>query len=196
MWLEPVMSGTSIESENTSIPPPPLHPSPQPVNHALGHAVVQLVLKSYNAKPTVDASTSRMASASGPPKEARYQPTPVAKHVSNHVWNPWENQVVSNPFQALCYITLTYVQTCTLDLVAHLPRVMFSDLDLEVLIWLLKVNGVRNTPSLRQCKALHELLRHICNFEVKHYMGKLGHLYYINCIQSILKHVSDLFSRR
>jgi hypothetical protein len=76
-----------------------------------------------------------------------------------------------------------------MDLIAHLPRIMFSDADIEVLVWLLRVNGVKDVPSIKQCKASRELLKQLCEFEIKQFTGKLGHTYYINRPRAIIQHV-------
>jgi hypothetical protein len=86
---------------------------------------------------------------------------------------------------------IDFLQSCTIDLVSHLPRAMFSDDNLDVLIWLLKANDVQATPSLRQLKVGRVLISKLCGVEVKQYMGKLGHTYYVNRPGSIIQRVCN-----
>ncbi|KAI6137573.1 hypothetical protein BKA82DRAFT_4335007 [Pisolithus tinctorius] len=63
------------------------------------------------------------------------------------------------------------VQTCILDILWHLPRSLFSDVQLQVILWGLAILGVDNSqyriPSVR-------------------YQGALGHIYYVNHLPSII----------
>lgn len=96
---------------------------------------------------------------------------------------------MSSPFElGVVFISVwAWVQSCSIDIIAHLPRTMFSDTDIEVLLWLLAVNGVKPVPSLRQVKASATLMQSLCGVSVKEYVGKHGHTYYVNSLESIIQ---------
>ncbi|KAG8948452.1 hypothetical protein FRC03_000718, partial [Tulasnella sp. 419] len=52
--------------------------------------------------------------------------------------------------------------SCSLDLLAHLPRSVFSEKQLDLLFWLLQINGVNHVPSVfvmkEDQKALQEMV--------------------------------------
>ncbi|EGO23109.1 hypothetical protein SERLADRAFT_416571 [Serpula lacrymans var. lacrymans S7.9] len=84
-------------------------------------------------------------------------------------WSPWQDRL-----------------SCTLDIVANLPRSDFSDKDIEVLLWLLQINGVSNVPSVGQMKALSRYLNDVCNVKMQRYMGAFGHAYYTVKLHSLV----------
>ncbi|KAJ7842057.1 hypothetical protein B0H13DRAFT_1909984 [Mycena leptocephala] len=76
-------------------------------------------------------------------------------------WFPWSDKI-----------------TCTLDVLMHLPRSVFSHGQLELFIWLLKVNNVDNVPSVKSMQELNLMLQKLCGIESIAYNGALGHKYY------------------
>ncbi|KAH7911093.1 hypothetical protein BJ138DRAFT_1151546 [Hygrophoropsis aurantiaca] len=96
-----------------------------------------------------------------------------ANHVDNaatNTWRPWSDRL-----------------SCTLDIVSNLPRGVFSDDELDILLWLLEENGVRGTPSIYQIRDLGRRLNSYCGIELKHFVGCLGHTYYTISLESIVK---------
>ncbi|KAF8521355.1 hypothetical protein JB92DRAFT_2588403, partial [Gautieria morchelliformis] len=61
-----------------------------------------------------------------------------------------------------------------------------SDHQMELLIWLLCMNGAANVPSLSQLKTSQGRLQAPCGIRSTKYTGSLGHTYYINNIGEIL----------
>jgi hypothetical protein len=77
-----------------------------------------------------------------------------------------------------------------LDIVSHLPRAVYSKGDLEVMLWLLRINGARDVPSMTQLQSAQECLEGVFSPEVKRHMGSLGHVYYVLRPSSTIKMVS------
>jgi len=48
-------------------------------------------------------------------------------------------------------------QTCTLDILMHLPRSVFSQRQLDLFLWLLKVNDVDDVLSVKSMQTLNRL---------------------------------------
>ncbi|KAF6750475.1 hypothetical protein DFP72DRAFT_1072193 [Ephemerocybe angulata] len=84
-------------------------------------------------------------------------------------WNPWPDQI-----------------TCTLDILMHLPRSVFSHKQLDLFLWLLKVNGVEQVPSVKQLKTVDLALQKMCGIRTIQYKGALGHPYHVNSLADIL----------
>ncbi|KAK7464371.1 hypothetical protein VKT23_006538 [Stygiomarasmius scandens] len=84
-------------------------------------------------------------------------------------WFPWEDRV-----------------TCTLDILMHLPRSIFSSRQLDLFLWLLRVNGVQDVPSVKSMKDLNSKLQALYGIETYKYKGALGHVYYVNSIADIV----------
>ncbi|KAJ7711756.1 hypothetical protein B0H16DRAFT_1667716 [Mycena metata] len=84
-------------------------------------------------------------------------------------WYPWSDRI-----------------TCTLDVLMHLPRSVFSHRQLELFLWLLKVNNVDDVPSVKSMQELNAMLQKLCGIESIAYDGALGHKYYVNSLAQIL----------
>ncbi|KAJ7475261.1 hypothetical protein B0H11DRAFT_1728235, partial [Mycena galericulata] len=67
---------------------------------------------------------------------------------------------------------------CTLDVLMHLPRSVFSHRQQELFTWLLKVNNVDDVPSVSSMMELNSMLQKLCGIESIPYNGALGHKYY------------------
>ncbi|KAI6148028.1 hypothetical protein BKA82DRAFT_151609, partial [Pisolithus tinctorius] len=87
----------------------------------------------------------------------------------NPTWFPWPDK-----------------QTCILDILRHLPRSLFSDSQLQVILWGLSVLGVDNIPSTRTLKDLDNSLQSQYGIPSVRYQGSLGHVYYVNHLPSII----------
>ena len=86
---------------------------------------------------------------------------------------------------------ITYIarQTCTLDILMHLPRSVFSQCQLNLFLWLLKVNDVDDVPSVKSMQTLNSMLQKMCSVESIKYKGALGHSYYVNSLSQIIAQV-------
>ncbi|KAJ6569397.1 hypothetical protein B0H19DRAFT_1257049 [Mycena capillaripes] len=100
-----------------------------------------------------------------PPKRTRTQD----EIASNRYWFPWPDRI-----------------TCTLDILMHLPRSVFSQKQLDLFLWLLKVNHVEDVPSIKQMQKINLALQKICGIETIAYNGALGHKYFVNSLAQII----------
>ncbi|KAI5983321.1 hypothetical protein EDC04DRAFT_2874144 [Pisolithus marmoratus] len=88
------------------------------------------------------------------------------------------------------------IQTCILDILWHLPRSLFSDVQLQVILWGLSVLSVDNVPSTRILKDIDSTLQSQYGIPSVHYQGALGHIYYVNHLPSIIaQEMANLPSR-
>lgn len=71
----------------------------------------------------------------------------------------------------------------------HLPRSVFSHRQLDLFLWLLKVNNVDDVPSVKVMQSLNESLQKMCSIESIPYNGALGHKYYVNSLAQIIAQV-------
>ncbi|KAE9396390.1 hypothetical protein BT96DRAFT_824723, partial [Gymnopus androsaceus JB14] len=91
------------------------------------------------------------------------------KEATSRQWYPWKDRI-----------------TCTLDVLMHLPRSVFSQKQLDLFLWLLRVNGVSDVPSVKTMKSLNEALQKMCGIDTLCYDGALGHRYYVNSLAQII----------
>ncbi|KAJ7751599.1 hypothetical protein B0H16DRAFT_1839904 [Mycena metata] len=68
----------------------------------------------------------------------------------------------------------------------HLPRSVFSQRQLDLFLWLLKVNHVDDVPSVKSMQTINLALQKICGIESIPYDGALGHRYYVNSLAQII----------
>ncbi|KAK6997382.1 hypothetical protein R3P38DRAFT_3416225 [Favolaschia claudopus] len=103
----------------------------------------------------------------GPPptKRARMQD----ETGSDRYWFPWPDRI-----------------SCTLDILMHLPRSVFSQKQLDLFLWLLKVNEVDDVPSIKQMQKINLALQKVCGIETLAYDGALGHKYFVNSLAQII----------
>ncbi|KAK7007081.1 hypothetical protein R3P38DRAFT_3325555 [Favolaschia claudopus] len=103
----------------------------------------------------------------GPPptKRARRQD----ETGSDPYWFPWPDRI-----------------SCTLDILMHLPRSVFSQKQLDLFLWLLKVNEVDDVPSIKQMQKINLALQKVCGIETIAYDGALGHKYFVNSLAQII----------
>ncbi|KAJ7110547.1 hypothetical protein C8R44DRAFT_633975 [Mycena epipterygia] len=88
---------------------------------------------------------------------------------TSRFWYPWPDSI-----------------TCTLDILMHLPRSVFSHRQLDLFLWLLKVNNVDDVPSVKSMQTLNLALQKICGIESIAYDGALGHKYYVNSLAQLI----------
>ncbi|KAF8180489.1 hypothetical protein K438DRAFT_1908238 [Mycena galopus ATCC 62051] len=101
-----------------------------------------------------------------PRKRAR---TRVDEETSSRYWFPWRDRI-----------------TCNLDSLMHLPRSVFSHRQLDLFLWLLKVNQVDDVPSVKSMQSLNATLQKMCGIDSILYNGALGHKYYVNSLSQII----------
>ncbi|KAJ2936113.1 hypothetical protein H1R20_g977, partial [Candolleomyces eurysporus] len=87
----------------------------------------------------------------------------------NPDWFPWPDRL-----------------TCTLDILAHLPRSVFSRKQMDLFLWLLKVNRVAHCPSTRSTNHFFDAIQRLRGIESILYNGALGHRYFVNSLAQIL----------
>jgi hypothetical protein len=73
-----------------------------------------------------------------------------------------------------------------LDVLMYLPRSVLSQSQLELFLWLLKVNNVDNVPSVKSMQELNAMLQKLCGIDCIAYDGALGHKYYVNGLSQII----------
>jgi len=76
----------------------------------------------------------------------------------------------------------------------HLPRSVFSHKQLDLFLWILRVNQVDDVPSLRAIKDLNKSLQQLCGIDMLEYNGVLGHQYHVNSLSQILAQVNSFCS--
>ena len=76
----------------------------------------------------------------------------------------------------------------------HLPRSVFSRKQLDLFLWLLRVNRVESVPSTKNMTTLNKILQGVCGIETIAYEGRLGHPYHVNNLSQILAQVSGSFT--
>lgn len=74
----------------------------------------------------------------------------------------------------------------------HLPRSVFSQHQLDLFLWLLRVNDVDDVPSVKSMQSLNAALQKMCGIDSIKYKGALGHNYYVNSLGQILAQVSEI----
>ncbi|KAJ7124727.1 hypothetical protein C8R43DRAFT_898835 [Mycena crocata] len=88
---------------------------------------------------------------------------------TSRFWFPWPDRI-----------------TCTLDILMHLPRSVFSHRQLDLFLWLLKVNNVDDVPSVKQMQKINLALQKVCGIDSIPYNGALGHKYFVNSLAQII----------
>ncbi|KAI5983993.1 hypothetical protein F5J12DRAFT_899414 [Pisolithus orientalis] len=88
---------------------------------------------------------------------------------ANPAWFPWPDK-----------------QTCILNILWHLLHLLFSDVQLQVILWGLAILRVDNVPSMKMLKDIDNSLQAQYGIPSVHYQGALGHIYYVNHLPSII----------
>ncbi|KAJ3846590.1 hypothetical protein EV368DRAFT_88779 [Lentinula lateritia] len=100
----------------------------------------------------------------GAPRPRRRQRT------DNPAWFPWSDK-----------------ETCILDVLRHLPRSLFSDAQMDIILWGIASFGVNNAPSTDTAKSVGEYLQTLCGIKTERQKGPLGHVYYINQLAGLIR---------
>ncbi|KAF8164203.1 hypothetical protein BJ912DRAFT_1150335 [Pholiota molesta] len=102
-----------------------------------------------------------------PRKRARFDRRNAV--ASSDEWYPWADRI-----------------TCTLDILMHLPRSVFSRKQLDLFLWLLRVNKVDDVPSVKSMNLLNKIMQELCGVDTITYKGKQGHVYHVNNLGQLL----------
>ncbi|TCD66625.1 hypothetical protein EIP91_001135 [Steccherinum ochraceum] len=121
-----------------------------------------------NSLISVPVDTTRTASEAGNTANKRIRITPEPKAPSSD-WYPWDDRVA-----------------CSIDILMHLPRSVFSQRQLDIFLWVLNVNGVRDTPSVQTLQDGQAKLHSKCGIRTLSYKGALGHAYSVNSLADII----------
>ncbi|PBK83841.1 hypothetical protein ARMGADRAFT_1048371 [Armillaria gallica] len=78
------------------------------------------------------------------------------------------------------------LQTCTLDILMHLPQSVFSHRQLDLFLWLLKENGINDVPSIKTMQSLNDALQKLCGIDMLAYDGTLRHKYFMNDLTQLI----------
>ncbi|RXW14525.1 hypothetical protein EST38_g11326 [Candolleomyces aberdarensis] len=96
----------------------------------------------------------------------------------NKEWSPWPDKI-----------------TFALDVLMHLPRSVFSEKQLDLFLWILRVLDVLQVPSVCSMKGFCNNVQKLYGIESIEYQGALGHRYYVNSLSQILAQaVASLFT--
>ncbi|KAK6992397.1 hypothetical protein R3P38DRAFT_2570511 [Favolaschia claudopus] len=118
-------------------------------------------------EPEVSTSVPNGSDPEQPQPRKRARTTDPA--ATSEYWFPWPDKI-----------------TCTLDILMHLPRSVFSHRQLDLFLWLLKVNDVDDVPSVKSMQTINLALQKICGIDSIAYDGALGHKYYVNSLSQII----------
>ncbi|KAJ4481358.1 hypothetical protein C8R41DRAFT_922309 [Lentinula lateritia] len=92
------------------------------------------------------------------------------QRIDNPAWFPWSDK-----------------ETCILDVLRHLPRSLFSDAQMDIILWGIASFGVSNAPSTDAAKSVGEYLQTLCGIKTERQKGPLGHVYYINQLAGLIR---------
>lgn len=96
----------------------------------------------------------------------------------------------SNPLLLFIWLLSNYLfKECTVDILMHLPRSVFSTRQLDLFLWMLKVLGVDDTPSVKRMNDVDKKLQALYGIQTIKYKGALGHTYYTNSLADIISQV-------
>ncbi|KAI0639900.1 hypothetical protein C8Q77DRAFT_1045284 [Trametes polyzona] len=110
----------------------------------------------------------------GAPPNLRKRALPQDDTRVRRHWFPWYDKI-----------------TCTLDVLTHLPRSVFSQRQLDLFLWLLRINDVEDVPSVRHMLRLNAALQRACGIDSVAYKGVLGHTYYVNALNQIIAQMAN-----
>lgn len=71
----------------------------------------------------------------------------------------------------------------------HLPRSVFSQRQLDLILWALKLHNISGCPSVKQMTRFCNDIQKIYGVETIKYDGPLGHRYYVNNLAQMLSQV-------
>ncbi|KAG1784909.1 uncharacterized protein HD556DRAFT_1314704 [Suillus plorans] len=108
--------------------------------------------------------------------------------IVNEEWFPWPDKIVRSSINLPTVVDpVVFYQTCTLDILMHLPRSVFSERQIDILLWLLRVNNVVDVPSVKSVKLIKDTIQRLCGIHSIPYEGALGHRYYVNSLPDIIR---------
>lgn len=69
-----------------------------------------------------------------------------------------------------------------------------SEGTIDVILWLLRANGVDGVPSVRQLKTISTNLRDSCGVHSNRYIGAFGHPYHVVALAPLIALVTEISS--
>ncbi|KAH8103883.1 hypothetical protein BXZ70DRAFT_888343 [Cristinia sonorae] len=115
-----------------------------------------------------DSEAAPIDNQDHPRKRMRITPEPAAL---SQEWFPWDNKLA-----------------CTVDILMHLPRSVFSQRQLDIFLWVLNANGITDTPSVKSLQNTQAALQAKHGIRTLSYKGALGHNYSVNSLADIIAH--------
>ena len=88
------------------------------------------------------------------------------------------------------------LQGCVLNVLWHLPRSLFSDAQVETIIWACAALGVDELPSLETLKTIDKKLQALCGINTIRHDGQMGNLFYVNSLSNIIAQARSLLLMR
>ncbi|KAL1740323.1 hypothetical protein HDZ31DRAFT_76965 [Schizophyllum fasciatum] len=172
--LEMDVDAVDVDHHKTQPNPRDQDPLRAAVEHAIHlHTTHQISDESDSLSDASDGLGDRESTAIAQDEE--HSPPPISylnigsqqaarrrEVVRDGPWYPWPNGL-----------------TCTLDIASNLRRTAYSDSDMELMLWLLQMNGVADVPSVHQMKADQQFMDTVCGIETKSFTGSFGHTYYM-----------------
>lgn len=76
-----------------------------------------------------------------------------------------------------------------MDILMHLPYSVFSQQQLDLFLWLLKVLNLDDVPSIKGMQAINQAIQKMCGIDSYMYNGQLGHCYFVNDLGKIVAQV-------
>lgn len=74
----------------------------------------------------------------------------------------------------------------------HLPRTAFTESQLKIVLWAMRICGVPNLPSAFTMKNIEDILQESYGVKTNRYMGAFGHPYCVNDLASLISRVNRL----
>ncbi|KAJ3727646.1 hypothetical protein C8R42DRAFT_572308 [Lentinula raphanica] len=78
-------------------------------------------------------------------------------------------------------------ETYVLDVLRHVPRCAFSRKQNLAIHWVMMALGIGNLPSDRAMDDIDVFLQKLCGIQSIRYVGKFGHVYYVNDLAGIIR---------
>ncbi|KAG2750187.1 hypothetical protein P692DRAFT_201906126 [Suillus brevipes Sb2] len=66
-------------------------------------------------------------------------------------------------------------------------RTLHNERQIDILLWLLRVNNMDNVPSVKSVKHIKDTIQRLCGIRSIPYDGALGHRYYVNSLPDIIR---------
>ncbi|KAJ3989861.1 hypothetical protein F5890DRAFT_1561385 [Lentinula detonsa] len=170
--LLPLSSDTYLQSD-TELAPPPEEAFVQHLSHTFQDYLLNGILPENASDSEMSANDESaddsLVGDSDKNTDVKYRAHFHRNQEKDPHWFPWSGKI-----------------TCILDIIQHLPRSTFSDRQLEVISWALRITGTPEVPSMSGMKEIQKMLDTVCGIRTLKYHGALGHIYYVNSLEDIV----------